>query len=130
MTHQQLIALVVAYLAIVIFGFACDRLFSLPASVRSISDQARAGLSNFRVFAYGIYGFVVLGVGIASVIGIFCRWHSAPWLFTCAIIGMAVPTTPWSVMSGPDKMRLELELFLAGFISALTLFGPARHLFE
>ena len=132
MTHHQLIALLVVYLAVVAFGFACDRLFPLPEAIRAIATQraTRVGWSGFRILAYGVFGFVILSVGIIGVVGMFLRWHSAPWLFTFAIIVMAAPMSPWSAMTGPDKMRLELELFLAGFISALTLFGPAKHLFE
>ena len=130
MSHQQLIAVLVAYLATVAFGFGCERLFPLPEAIRSVAAQSRAALSRFRVLAYGIYGSVVLLAGITGVVGMFFRWHPAPWLFTSAVIGAAAPASPWSVMSGTDKMRLELELFFAGFISALTLFGPARHLFE
>ena len=130
MTHQQLIALLVFYLAIVAFGFSCERFFPLPDAIRSAAEQTRAGLSRFRVLVYGIYGFFTLSIGIAGVVGMFLRWHPAPWLFTVAIIGMTAPLSPWSAMTGTDKMRLELELFVAGFISALTLFGPAKHLFE
>jgi len=133
MTHLQLIVLLVGYVAVVAFGFAYERLFPLSEAIRANAAHKEicARWSKARILTYGICIFVVSSVFAIGVVGMFLLWHPAPWLFTIAGICMIVtPAFPWYAMSGIDKTRLEMEMFLAGFISALTLFGPAKHLFE
>jgi hypothetical protein len=91
MTHHQLLALVATYLLVVALDAVCNHLFPLPKPIRNIASlkESRVGWSRKLIYAYGLYSFVVLSVGVAGVIGLFLCWHIAPWLFTIAVTRQA-----------------------------------------
>jgi hypothetical protein len=124
--------LLAGYVLVVALGYASSKVFPLPDNVKALPPRFTP-LGGTRpsplFFVYLTFAFLAFGLGIVGLVGLFCLWRPAPWLFAAGIVAQMMPAVPWYAMTAFDKFLLELQLFLAGVISAITLLGPAKDLF-
>lgn len=134
MTAQQFTALLCLYVAVVVLNFLASRFVSLPEHVAKVKPNREEMLrqrSKLYLAGFGAANVLVIGCGLAGVVGMFLFWRFSPWVFGGAVFGkiLLFRLPFWKISTGLETMLTELELFLDGVILTLALFGPARHLF-
>jgi len=128
MQRKYFIFILILYIAIIVSGGIVEVLteFMIPPSVVEMEKAAKGSLLIL------IIAPLVLLSGIIGLIGMFCFWEPAIYIFTTAIIAKIVlnPTLgEWKAMTRWDQVFSELEILLDGIIITFIFFGPARKLF-
>jgi len=134
MTYQQLILILCGYALVVAGGFLVGKIVPLPDHVERAKPNRKEILAQKSKLYLGVFTItscLVVGAGIVGFIGLFFRWHLAPWIFAGSLAGkiLLFPSVFWKVRSGLEDMFSDLELLLDGVILTLVFFGPARPLF-
>jgi hypothetical protein len=134
MNKIEFIAFLCSYGVVVAFQILAQKYARLPEHVERAKPDKRKILSGKSkpYYMYCMLMVVLVSVsGIVGYVGMFFFWKPTPWIFTFYVIGkeLLYPKALWHITSGWETFFNGLEGYLAGFIIALALLGPARHLF-
>jgi hypothetical protein len=134
MSPWQFRSLLLGYVALFVLNDLLGRFIPRPDATpkRWIPDALHSKSIQF-ILAFLVILILVAAVGLTGFIGMFVFWPPAPKLFVAATITKTV-VWPFFVRTALPRSEWEnacgyLEAVFDGIIAAVTLFGPAKHLF-
>ena len=134
MIKAQFRWLLIGYVVIVIMSFIPelyshliipDVVLKLEPSYVAVAESMPLPLRMVRP--------IMAGAGLMGIIGMFCLWSPGRYIF---LLGVAMRTLgfplffSWTVTTGWGVLFSEITVILDGTILTLSLFGPAKHLFN
>ena len=99
---------------------------------RNLVEEYLRAAPRWRMLIVSLTSFCVTAGYIVGFVGMLLLWGAAPTVFAFALLSSILSDTLCPVHNPQNRWErfcVSLEYTFGGFIVALALLGPARHLF-